>query len=51
VEKHCRAREATDDYMARRMRFACCITKTASPHSEYVIPIIFYGNNGYTNAP
>jgi len=39
VEKHCRAEEATDDNITRRMRFACCITKTASPHSGYVIPI------------
>ena len=31
------AREATDDNVIRRMRFACWITKAEDTHSEYVI--------------
>jgi hypothetical protein len=36
-----RAEQATDDNIARRMRFACWITKTTDTHSEYVILIAF----------
>jgi len=28
------------------MRFACWMTKAADIHSEYVILIVFHGNNG-----
>jgi hypothetical protein len=43
VEKYGRARQATDDNIIRRMRFACCITKATHTHthSEYVILIDF----------
>ena len=37
MEKCYRAREATDDTRARRMRFACWVTKATETHSEYVI--------------
>ena len=40
MEKYGRARQATDDNITLRMRFACCITKaTDTTHSEYVILI------------
>jgi hypothetical protein len=39
VEKYGTARQATDDNIIRRMRFACCITKATDTHSEYVILI------------
>ena len=35
------ARQATDDNIIRRMRFACWITKATDGHSEYVILIAF----------
>jgi hypothetical protein len=41
VEIYGRAREATDDNIIRRMRFACWITKVTDTHSEYVIFIAF----------
>jgi hypothetical protein len=41
VEKYGRARQATDDNIIRRMRFACWITKATDTHSEYVILIAF----------
>jgi hypothetical protein len=50
VEIYGTARQATDDNIIRRMRFACWITKTTDIHSEYVILIAFHGNNGYANA-
>jgi hypothetical protein len=37
VEKFVTARQATDDNITRRMRFACWITKATDTHSEYVI--------------
>ena len=37
VEKYGTARQATDDNIIRRMRFACWITKGTETHSEYVI--------------
>ena len=37
AEKYCRARQATDDSIIRRMRIACWITKATNTHSEYVI--------------
>jgi hypothetical protein len=36
VKKRGRAREATDDNITRRMRFACWITNVADPHSDCV---------------
>ena len=33
------------------MRIASWITKATDTHSEYVILIVFSGNNGYANAP
>jgi hypothetical protein len=44
--KNGRARQATDDNIIRRMRFACWITKATDAHL-----LLFHGNNGYTNAP
>jgi hypothetical protein len=41
VEKYGTARQATDDNIIRRMRFACWITKATDTHSEYVILIVF----------
>jgi hypothetical protein len=41
VEKYGTARQATDDSMIRRMRFACWITNATNTHSEYVILIDF----------
>ena len=40
-EKYGRARQATDDNIIRRTRFAFWITKATDPHSEYVILIVF----------
>ena len=40
VEKCGRARQATDDNIIRRMRFACWITKVET-HAQYVILIAF----------
>jgi hypothetical protein len=41
VKKYGAARQATDDNIIRRMRFACWITKAAVTHSEYVILTAF----------
>jgi hypothetical protein len=41
VEKHSTTRQATDDNVIWRMRFACWITKATDIHSEYVILIAF----------
>jgi hypothetical protein len=41
VEKYGRARQATDDNIIRRMRFACWVTKATDTHWEYVILIAF----------
>ena len=51
MEKYGTARQATDDNIIRRMRFACRITKATDTHSEYVILMAFHGYNGYANAP
>jgi len=40
-EKYCRAGQATDDNIIRRMRFACWIPKATNKHSGYVILIVF----------
>jgi hypothetical protein len=41
VEKYGTARQATNDNIMWRMRFACWITKATDTHSEYVILIAF----------
>jgi len=41
VGKHGRGRQATDDDIRRRWRFACWITKATNTHSKYVILIGF----------
>jgi hypothetical protein len=41
VEKYGSARQAADNSIIGRMRFACWIIKTTDTHSEYVIPIAF----------
>jgi hypothetical protein len=49
VEKYGRARQATDDNIIRRMRFARWITNATETHSEYVTVIAFAGNSGASN--
>jgi hypothetical protein len=46
VEKYGTARQATDDNIIRRMRFACWITKATDTDSEYVILIAFRRQQG-----
>jgi hypothetical protein len=41
VEKFGTARQATDDNITRRMRFACWITKATDARSEYLILVAF----------
>jgi hypothetical protein len=41
VEKYGTARQATDDNIIRRMRFACWVTKATDTHPEYAILISF----------
>jgi len=41
VEKYFRARQATGSDIIWRMRFACCVTKTANTNSDYVVLIAF----------
>jgi hypothetical protein len=41
VERYGKARQATDENVIRRMRFACWITEATSTHSEYVTLIAF----------
>jgi hypothetical protein len=41
VEKYGTARQATDDNIIQRMRFACWITTATDTHLEYVILIAF----------
>jgi len=41
VEKHGRDRQATDDNVIRRVRFACWMPKAADTHSEYAIHTAF----------
>jgi hypothetical protein len=51
VENFGTAREATDVNIIRCMRIACWITKATETHPEYVILVLFHGNNNYANAP
>jgi hypothetical protein len=48
-----RARQATDDNIIRRMRFACRINKTRiQTHTQYISYLLLsHGKNGYANAP
>jgi hypothetical protein len=41
VEKPCTARQATEDNIIWRIRFACWITKATDTNSEYEILIAF----------
>ena len=41
MEKYGRARQATDNFLLRRMRIALWITETTDAHSEYVLIIAF----------
>jgi hypothetical protein len=41
MEKYGTARQATENNVIRRMRFACWITRAADTHSEHVILIYF----------
>ena len=41
VEKYCRARQATDDILMRRMRLARWIFSATNTHSEYVVLTAF----------
>jgi hypothetical protein len=41
VEVYSSARQATDDNMIRRMRFACWIADARNTHSEYLMLIAF----------
>jgi hypothetical protein len=49
MEKYGTARQATDDNIIRRMRFACWITKATHTHISYLLLLL--GNSGYANAP
>jgi hypothetical protein len=49
VEKYCGKREATNDLIIRRMRYACWITKATDTHSEYLL--LFHSNSGLLKAP
>jgi hypothetical protein len=49
VEKYGRARQAKDDNIIRRMRFACWITKATDIHTEWVT--LRFHCNCYANAP
>jgi hypothetical protein len=51
VEKYCKAGQATDDNIIRRMRIACRILKATNTHSEYVILLLLQCNSDGTNAP
>jgi hypothetical protein len=44
VEKFDRVGQSTDDNIIRRMRFSCLITKATDTRSEYVILLLFGGN-------
>jgi hypothetical protein len=51
VEKYGTARQATDDNIIRRMRFACLITKARIQTQNMWYLFLFHGNNGYANVP
>ena len=41
MEKYVSTIQSTDEYIIRRMRFACWITNARDIHSEYVVVIAF----------
>jgi hypothetical protein len=41
MRQYGRARQATDNNIIQRMRFACWITEATDTHTEYVIIIAF----------
>jgi hypothetical protein len=47
MRKYGRARQATDDNITRRMRFACWVTKATDTHSQYISLIIINSNTKY----
>ena len=47
MEEYGKDRQAKDDNIIPRMRFACWITKANNTQSEYVTYLRFYRNNGY----
>jgi hypothetical protein len=51
VKKYGRARQVTDDNIIWRMYVSSSVTKAADRHSEYVIFLLFHGNNDYSKAP
>ena len=51
MEKYCRARQATNDNIIRRMLLVSWVPKATDTRSKYVILIAFHCNNGYANAP
>jgi len=51
VKKCGRARQAKNDNIILRMHFVCWITKATGTESEYVLLSVFYGKDGYANAP
>jgi len=50
VEKHGGVGQVTGDNIIVRMRIICWIKMATYMHSEYVILLLFYSNNGYANA-
>jgi hypothetical protein len=50
VGKRCRARQARDENVIRRMRFACWITKSTNTLRICNTYCFFDGNSGYANA-
>jgi len=47
VEKYRVSKAGTDDNIIWRMRNAYCVTKATDTHSEYVMLLLFHGNNSY----
>jgi hypothetical protein len=43
--------QTVQDYIIRRMCFACWIPKATNTHSEQEKLNAFYGNNNFANAP
>ena len=51
MEKYCKAGQAIDDNITRRVRFAFWIPMATDTHSEYVIPIAFPQQQRLRGAP
>ena len=45
VERYCKAGQATDDTIIRRMRIACWVPKATVTHSELII-LLFHSDSG-----